>query len=499
MRWLLRSLFSAALLFLAIDGYPRSAIALDQLALEFPLLQTQIKLDLENADKVGDLLRVHPDLVELDQVTNGSVKALLERMFKAPLPLEAKTLLEGADQPLLEQALRAATYVVEVEGLPSQTTGRMLADALIRANRNGSANLLGLLREIPGEVAVIDFSKLTLSANRLRNQLQDGVALTKTVLPAPVTSSLRTPLRRTWQRLDLEVNVPERSKSLRVLTLIPEKRNSNGRLVVISHGLWDEAASFEGWGELLAAYGYTVLLPDHPGSDSDQQKAMLAGELPPPQPEELRLRPLDVTALLNAIESGEILQGYNLNVNDVAVAGHSWGALTALQLIGAQTTDRKLLARCGNPDDSERNLSWVLQCSWLSSIEKSSLADSRIKTAVAVSPPLRLLFDPELQEGISGKVLLVSGTRDWVVPSGPEALTPMRNSSAAKAGHRLVLVERGDHFNLRAPSDLSSPAVLAPLILAWVNEQLSVPSDVTFTSGGWGDERHPLFDVTDQL
>ena len=30
-------------------------------------------------------------------------------------------------------------------------------------------------------------------------------------------------------------------------------------------------------GEVLAAHGYTVLLPDHPGSDFAQQKAMLVG------------------------------------------------------------------------------------------------------------------------------------------------------------------------------------------------------------------------------
>ena len=70
---------------------------------------------------------------------------------------------------------------------------------------------------------------------------------------------------------------------------------------MISHGLWDDPESFEGWGEVLAAHGYTVLLPDHPGSDFNQQKAMLAGDAPPPGPEELRLRPLDVSALLDAI------------------------------------------------------------------------------------------------------------------------------------------------------------------------------------------------------
>jgi hypothetical protein len=66
-------------------------------------------------------------------------------------------------------------------------------------------------------------------------------------------------------------------------------------------------------------------------------------------------------------------------------------------------------------------------------------------------------------------------------------------------GHRLVLVAGGDHFNLRAPMEASSPAVLAPLILAWINQQLAVPSDITFQSGTWGSAGHTLVDVTELL
>ena len=75
---------------------------------------------------------------------------------------------------------------------------------------------------------------------------------------------------------------------------------------------------------MLAAHGYTVLLPDHPGSDFNQQKAMLAGDVPPPGPEELRLRPLDVSALLDATSAARLLPGATLNTAAVAVVGHSW-------------------------------------------------------------------------------------------------------------------------------------------------------------------------------
>ena len=69
------------------------------------------------------------------------------------------------------------------------------------------------------------------------------------------------------------------------MVVIRPTPGANNRLVVISHGLWDGPESFEGWGRHLASHGYTVLLPRHPGSDRQQQSAMLSGKAPPPGPE----------------------------------------------------------------------------------------------------------------------------------------------------------------------------------------------------------------------
>jgi predicted dienelactone hydrolase len=263
--------------------------------------------------------------------------------------------------------------------------------------------------------------------------------------------------------------------------------------------LWDEPGSFEGWGRLLAANGYAVLLPSHPGSDADQQKDLLSGAAAPPSSEELRFRPMDVSALLDGVEAGNLLSGQQISVDDVAVVGHSWGATAALQLSGLQTTSRKLKTRCQDPRDPDRNLSWVLQCSWLSGADQGSLADPRVKAAVVVSPPMRLLFDETSGPSLQAKVLLVSGTNDWVVPSDPEAVVPLKGGNPLANGHRLVLAAGGSHFNLWAPADQKEPPILGPMILAWINEQLAVPSPHTFSGGGWGNTTVPLVDVTGQL
>ena len=76
--------------------------------------------------------------------------------------------------------------------------------------------------------------------------------------------------------------------------------------VVISHGLWDAPKSFLGWAQHLASNGAPVFLPRHPGGDSNQQAAMLAGQAPPPDPKEFLRRSRDVRAILDALDAGAI-------------------------------------------------------------------------------------------------------------------------------------------------------------------------------------------------
>jgi hypothetical protein len=99
------------------------------------------------------------------------------------------------------------------------------------------------------------------------------------------------------------------------------------------------------------------------------------------------------------------------------------------------------------------------------------------------------------------KVLVVSGSSDWVVPSGPEAIEPMgRATSTGGSGHRLVLAERADHFNLRSPQGDGGGA-LRGLLLAWFNAAAQAGPGVApqLPAAGWGSSSHPLRDVTTAL
>ena len=483
---------------LVIAATASPAQALERLVLRMPFLQTNITINFSGAQSVEELIRSSPDLAELASVSDGQLLGFLRTVFLTPLPLQTEKFLRGASgQPLLEQALAAATYFVDLQGVEIDTSGKTLTDTLSRAARKGEPNILGFLRELPGDEASLDLSRVSDAANRLKGNLEQGVALVKAGPSASVDPALRQPLSGRWKREILQLSVPHRPESLRLISLLPSA--PNGRLVVISHGLWDEPESFEGWGEVLAEHGYTVLLPDHPGSNYRQQELMLAGDRPPPGPEELRLRPLDVSAVIDAVADAKLLAGRSLNTDSVGIVGHSWGATTTLQLAGAVPTDRKLNSRCSDLKNPERNISWVLQCSWLSGIQTAGLADPRVKAVVAVSPPLRLLFEPSSSNKLNPKVLLVSGSRDWVVPSGPEAIRPMSETGAAEKGHRLVLVDGADHFSLRSFRGEAQPALMGPLMLGWLNEQLEVPASPRFSQGGWGDQQIQMVDVSERL
>lgn len=492
-----RSAALASVLSVSLAG---SVSAVERLTIDLPLLDVNVSLNLKGARTTAELIEANPDLQELDQAGDGSVSRLLGQFLTAPLPQRTSSVLEqSVGHPLLEQALLTASQLVKVEGLPADTSGQMLSDALQAAYRDGEPNVLGLLRRVPGESLSIDFQALAFNAKRLRDNQDDARALVqKGTAMTPAPKSLAESGAEGWTRAEIRFPVAHRSEALDITVLTPEG-TSNGKLVVISHGLWDEPESFEGWGRLLAANGYTVLLPSHPGSDADQQKDLLSGAAAPPNPEELRFRPMDVSALLDGVEAGTLLVAEQIAIDDVAVVGHSWGATAAMQLSGLQTTSRKLKTRCQDLRDPARNLSWVLQCSWLSGADQGSLADPRVKAAVVVSPPMRLLFDESSGPNLQAKVLLVSGTKDWVVPSDPEAVVPLKGGNPLANGHRLVLASGGTHFNLWAPVDQKEAPILGPLILAWLNEQLAVPSSHTFSGGGWGHASVPLVDVTGQL
>lgn len=474
---------------------PVAADALETIKLRLPMLQETLTVKVSELRDPNALLQGSSDLAELDRATNGAIGRKLNALLGSQLPLQMRSLVRNAvGSALLDQVLLLLAALGEVDGInqPPASGSAELEQALQQAaaRNNGSITLADVLAVVPGRTATVDLNRFVLSLQRLRQQQLEAGPLVAASPAAGVDAALNQPGPARPVHRTVNLAVRHRSTPLPALVVEPDG-TANGRLVVVSHGLWDRPGSFAGWADHLASHGYTVVLPHHPGSDATQKRAMLSGKAPPPGPEELQLRPLDVSAVIDAAAAGGLQLRRPVNTRSVLVVGHSWGATTALQLAGARPSSQELRQFCSDVQDPARNLSWVLQCSFLDAADRSGLADRRVSAVVAVSPPMRLLFAPGAADAMNAQVLLVSGTRDWVVPVGPEAIEPVRSLSVDNrlAGHRLVLAEGGDHFNLRGPA-AGGGDPLKGLILAWFDGKAALPAS------GWGNTAIPLRDVT---
>nr|WP_259736434.1 alpha/beta fold hydrolase [Synechococcus sp. CS-1329] len=483
---------------------PAPLRALEQVELRLPFLETSFTVKLEELSNPARLISGTSDLAELDQASNGAVGRQLIALFNAPLPLQVPAVVNEAEgSPMLNQALLLISALGGIDGLPARFGSNDLSRVLDKAAARGPLTMLSVMQALPGNTASVDMGRALFAVQRLASQQRPADRLLAARTPASVSPALSQPGPLTVERKLITLPAPHRPKPLQVVQISPSQ-GANNRLVVISHGLWDAPESFEGWASHLASHGYTVLLPYHPGSDLGQQQAMLSGQVPPPGGEELRLRPLDVSSVIDGAAAA--LEGLSprLNSDFVVVLGQSWGATTVLQLAGAKPSDVRLKERCDEVFNPERNLSWVLQCSFIGTANQAALADPRVKAGVAVSPPMSLLFDTEAAPTMNARVLLVSGSRDWVVPPDPEAIRPMQLAAGrGERGHRLVLAQGGDHFNLSSPLPQGGGA-LRGLLLAWTNGAFAAGAAVQPAAGapdllpanGWGDATIPLVEFS---
>jgi predicted dienelactone hydrolase len=477
------------------------ARALETVVLELPLLQTSFTVKVSELASPARLMAGNSDLAELDRATNGRVGQHLRQFLETPLPLPTRNLVTNAvGTPLFEQVMLLTSSMVDVKGLPPDRDGSQLAAALARIPDGTPLTLLSVLQALPGQTASIDLERALFALQRLQRQRREGLDLVARLQPVSTDPRLASLGTFKTQARDVSIPVPHRDESLQLQVVSPVQ-GGNGRLVVISHGLWDSPAGFQGWAQALASHGYTVILPYHPGSDKQQQQAMLSGKAAPPPPDELRKRPLDVKAAIDAVASGAIPGLQGVATDRVVAIGHSWGATTALQLGGVRPSATRLRERCDDVFDPDRNVSWVLQCSFLQAADRAALEDPRVIAVAAVSAPVNLVFDSGAAASMQARGLIVSGTNDWVVPSGPEAID--RFGAIRAAGHQLILVRGGDHFNLRAQPDQANPP-LSPLLVAWTDAAFQAGDRVRPGAGapplirpeGWGNATLTMVDAT---
>jgi predicted dienelactone hydrolase len=200
-------------------------------------------------------------------------------------------------------------------------------------------------------------------------------------------------------------------------------------VIVFSHGLGGSRDGYEYLGRHWASHGYVSVHVQHPGSDSSVWQGTLhplkSMRAAASDPANSIARPLDVRFTIDRLETlNREASPYKgrLDMADLGVAGHSFGAYTALAVAG-QTFAR------GN--------------------REMSLADPRVKAALAMSAPApaRKWQAERTYSRIKIPVFHMTGTRDDS-PIGDTRAAERRIPFDRIAGpdQYLLVLNGGDHM-----------------------------------------------------
>ena len=224
-------------------------------------------------------------------------------------------------------------------------------------------------------------------------------------------------------------------------------------LIVFSHGTGGSRAGYAFLGEHWASHGYASLHVQHLGSDQavwqrqpEPMKRMKAAAM---NPENAANRPADVSFAIDEAErlqAGDSPLAGRLDLARIGLAGHSFGAHTAMAVAG------QLLL---GPEGQEL-----------------SLGDSRVKAAIAMSPqaPRRIELADRLYSPIKIPCFHMTGTHD----ESPLGLTSVAHRRVAfdhiRGGDQYLLIfADGDHMvfaDRRGRSHAERDALLHRLIQA---------------------------------
>ncbi len=209
-------------------------------------------------------------------------------------------------------------------------------------------------------------------------------------------------------------------------------------VILFSHG--SQAINFQSVDvvEAWARAGWVVAAPNHVFNtlaDNDKDKLGDVG---------IR-RPKDLVAALTLLETldaeaGGVLEG-RIDTERFAVAGHSFGAFTALVVAGASIDVEGALARCAAGDDLKG------ACPMVETLE-GPLYDGRpaaldgVQAAIAMSPAVWGLFAEPGLATVDTPVFIAAGAKDTITPTDIHAEPifaalppPKAIARFAKAGH----------------------------------------------------------------
>lgn len=459
LKWALR-IFSIGLLPVLTTN---QALGAERIKFNYGLLERSVPISsLETYAKTG---KIDDELAGYSQYVDKKQLTQLRKALITPIPLNEVEVSQFLYTPIGERLLQKLGKVIQTE---SRLSGfyAIRAALILSAADKKDFTLLNVLRKFPASAISINLNQSLQIVNALQdlvNQTQNAVALINQRSQQKVSN---TSTLNTVTVLDLEkpgsfhflketiiLNDISRIRKFPADIYLPVTQTPRP-IIVISHGLGSDRTSFAYLAEHLTSYGFVVAVPEHPGSDSKQLQALLAGTADRvTNPRELIDRPLDIKYLLDELtrlsKSNSTFQG-RFNLDQIGIIGQSFGGYTALALAGAKINFKQLKADCPALQNT-LNISLLLQCLALNLPNAQyNLSDARIKAAIAINPVDSSIFGQASLSQIKIPVMIISGSSDTVAPALIEQIKPF--TWLTTPNKYLILINGGTHFSTIAES-----------------------------------------------
>ena len=362
---------------------------------------------------------------------------------------------------------RVLDYAGSIIQMPSGQNGKVAlrAAVVLAGSEPGGATLQGILESFPAQSVRINLAQAWQDWRRVQATAQADLAVVEQVKAMAAAEALQSPVemaalpslaqpgasevaRSTWAFED-----ERRQRRFPVDLYQPaDLGSSSGPLpvVVMSHGYAIDRKYFIGLASHLASHGVVVIAPDHIGSNLGQRLALESGLSQESfLASEFIDRPLDLTAVLDELErrNARDYQG-RLQLNRVALVGHSMGGYTVLATSGATVDLDHLRQRCSEPF-IELDTALLVACRALElpehlaqSLTDGSLRDDRVQLVMALSPVASLFGEQGLGK-VAIPTLMVAGVYDLAAPIVPEQVEPFGWLRTAEKS--LYVVENWSH------------------------------------------------------
>lgn len=451
------------LICLSQNIYLERAMAADRVLIRKGILTVAVQVD---------------DLQEFEET--GVLPSGLKKVTKM-LPAEQADLFLGALRARLPVSVTAFSYLLNTRLAEPILTGlatvidrkdqagmvALRAALILGNNQPGGLSLVSFLRAYPSQQVTFNVDQAFALAANLNHSFTANQAIFASLAPfLEKHLQTTTDLQKFRESLPFDATVAgphavifrqftwydqQGDRTLPVDIYYSQVADQNKPLIIFTHGRGSVRSELQYLAEHLASHGYVVVTPEHPGSNENQINTKLTIA-----PQEFLARPRDINFVIDQLAQMNTEGEWRgkLGTDNILIVGYSLGGSTALSLAGAQMDLSETEANC-QANIMTFSLGEVTQCVAAQLPEDQyDLRETRIKSAIALSPTTSLLFGENGLSKLAVPTLMLFGSADKTTPAISEQVIPFQQMPAPRW---LVGIIGGTHLSVKDPKLVLNP------------------------------------------